>query len=88
MYSRKSIYNILYVIIDSIPKYYGNLNPTGTIISFRTAWQEIFRRKKDKFELALDTMPKVKKNITKFKGYNNIMKTVVTLYITLIIITL
>ena len=48
-------------IMDSIPKNYGGLNPPGTIISFRTAWQEIFPRKKDEYELALDTMPKVEK---------------------------
>jgi len=31
-------------IIDSIPKNYGGLNPSRTIISFRTEWKDLFPR--------------------------------------------
>lgn len=42
-------------------KDYGGLNPSGSVITFRTEWKDLFPRQKDEYELALDTMPKVKK---------------------------
>ena len=48
-------------IINSIPKNYEGLNPSGTIITFRTEWRDLFPRQKDEYELALEKIPKVTK---------------------------
>lgn len=45
----------------TIPKNYGGFNPSGSIVTFRTEWKDLFPRQKDEYELALEKMPEVTK---------------------------
>ena len=38
------------------PRRYAHFNPRGSLITFRTNWNEIFPREKDEYELALEEL--------------------------------
>ncbi len=50
-------------IIKNIEKgQYAHFNPRGSLITFRTNWNEIFPKEKDEYELALEELEDTHKN--------------------------
>jgi hypothetical protein len=48
-------------LCKTIPKNYNGLNPSGSILTFRTKWKDLFPRQKDEYEPALEKIPEITK---------------------------